>query len=87
MIPKIFLRMASDGKAVEVSLMGEDQDHKIPVVNIPQLGKAIGDLGRKYDLDINMLFDCGFSHSSSMNWPKEYTKDPELLKFVEELMR
>lgn len=82
---RIYIGMSSDGKAVDISLLGRG-DPPIPVTNVRELVEAIGKLATDNKIDVDYLFDEGFSHSSSMNHPEEYTSDPDLIAFTDELM-
>jgi hypothetical protein len=83
---KIYMGMALDGKSVEVSLLHGTDTGKHNVRTVRELIGAISEIAHKNGADPGALVDDGFMASSSMDFPEEYTDDPELLAFVEEIM-
>jgi len=68
---------------INVSLMGDDPT--ILVKTQKELLDAIEKLAKKADMTWEEITQT-FMHSSTMNWPKDETDDPEILALVEWLM-
>ena len=81
---RVFLSMSNDGKAIEVSWLGEEGTTRFTTMN--EFADALAEICARKGIEWDDLMEMGMSCSSSMNWPKEYTDDPKLIRLCDEIM-